>query len=56
VEPDDAPAAAQALQRLAQDAALRAQNVQRGTEFVRDHTIEAETARLAGFLAGRVAA
>jgi glycosyltransferase involved in cell wall biosynthesis len=54
VAPDDAPAAAGALGELAGDAALRAQRVERAAAAAREHTLEAETVRLAAFLAGTV--
>jgi glycosyltransferase involved in cell wall biosynthesis len=50
VAPADADAAAAALMRVAGDPALRRDLVERGIERVREHTREAETARLAGFL------
>jgi glycosyltransferase involved in cell wall biosynthesis len=53
VPPDDAEAAARALGQLAGDAELRAELVERAVTEVRDHTVEAESARLASFLAGR---
>jgi glycosyltransferase involved in cell wall biosynthesis len=49
---DDAPAAAEALNRLASDPALRARLVDRGVAVAREHTLEAECERLAAFLAG----
>jgi len=52
VPPDDAPAAAAALNRLARDAALRVRLVERAVGVVRAHTIDAECARLAAFLRG----
>jgi glycosyltransferase involved in cell wall biosynthesis len=53
VAPDDAEAAARALRQLAGDAELREQLVERAVSEVRDHTVEAESTRLASFLAGR---
>ncbi len=46
----DARGAAVALQRLVDDPALRASCVESAVAFARDHTIEAESARLADFL------
>lgn len=46
----DAGAAVTALERVADDAALRLALVRRGLERVREHTLEAETRRLAAFL------
>ena len=50
VQPDDAGAAAAALVRLAVDGPLRAQLCERATALVREHTIQAETVRVAEFL------
>jgi glycosyltransferase involved in cell wall biosynthesis len=50
VAPSDADAAAEALQRLATDAKLRARLVDAAATEVRDHTLESECKRLAGFL------
>jgi glycosyltransferase involved in cell wall biosynthesis len=50
VAPGDAPAAADALRRLVQDGALRARLVAAAAAVAADHTLEAECARLAGFL------
>ncbi len=52
VPPADASAAAEALERLAADPALRERLRAAGLERVRQHTLEAECARLAAFLAG----
>lgn len=46
----DAEAAAAALERLRDDDALRARLVEAGTAQARDHTIEAETRRVADFM------
>lgn len=53
VAPDDADAATAALNRLAHDAPLRDRLVECGIDVARQHTIEAECARLAAFLTGR---
>ena len=50
VPPGDADAAAAGLTRLAGDADLRSRLADAGTALVREHTIEAETARLARFI------
>jgi glycosyltransferase involved in cell wall biosynthesis len=52
VPPADAGAAADALKRLATDATLRAELVDNASARVREHTLAAECARLAMFLAG----
>jgi glycosyltransferase involved in cell wall biosynthesis len=52
VAPDDAAAAARALAELVGDPTLRAELVQRASQRARQHTLDAECARLAGFLAG----
>ena len=52
IPPCDASAGAVALQRLLDDPPERARHVQAGAEYARDHTLEAETARLASFLGG----
>jgi glycosyltransferase involved in cell wall biosynthesis len=52
VSPHDAPAAARALQRLVDDAALRTELVAHAGEYARHHTLHAECARLASFLHG----
>ena len=52
IGPRDAPAGATALQRLLDDPAERAGHVEAGVAYVREHTLEAETARLAEFLDG----
>jgi glycosyltransferase involved in cell wall biosynthesis len=52
IAPRDAPAAALALQRLLDDAALRAELVGHASEFAAHHTLQAECARLASFLDG----
>jgi glycosyltransferase involved in cell wall biosynthesis len=51
VEPDDAPAAAHALQRIADDARLRDELIAAGLARASDGTLEVATARLAEFLA-----
>jgi glycosyltransferase involved in cell wall biosynthesis len=51
IPPGDAGAAADALARLAADADLRHALAARGAERVRAHTLEAESARVAEFLA-----
>jgi glycosyltransferase involved in cell wall biosynthesis len=51
IPPGDADAAAAALKRLAAEPQLRAELVRRGIERVRGRTLEAESARVARFLA-----
>ncbi|MEA2403204.1 MAG: hypothetical protein QOK00_3607 [Thermoleophilaceae bacterium] len=51
IPPGDADAAAEALGRIASDPELRRQLVTRGIERVRGRTLEAESARVARFLA-----
>jgi glycosyltransferase involved in cell wall biosynthesis len=51
VGPDDADAAAAALRRIVDEPALREQLLDGATAHVRDHTLEAECARLAAFIA-----
>jgi glycosyltransferase involved in cell wall biosynthesis len=51
IPPGDADAAAAALKRLAAEPQLRAELVRRGIERVRRRTLEAESARVARFLA-----
>jgi glycosyltransferase involved in cell wall biosynthesis len=51
VEPEDARAAADALRRIAEDPQLRGQLVREGLARARGHTLEAETARVAAFIA-----
>jgi glycosyltransferase involved in cell wall biosynthesis len=51
IPPGDADAAAEALARIASDPELRRQLVTRGVERVRGRTLEAESARVARFLA-----
>jgi glycosyltransferase involved in cell wall biosynthesis len=51
VAPGDAPAAGAALARLAAEPGLRAQLAAAGLERVRERTLEAETARVAAFIA-----
>jgi glycosyltransferase involved in cell wall biosynthesis len=48
----DAEAAAAALERVVSDAARRAQLVRAGLAHAREHTIEAETGRVAAFIEG----
>jgi glycosyltransferase involved in cell wall biosynthesis len=50
--PRDGAAGAAALQRLLDDPAERARHVEAGVEYVREHTLQAESARLARFLEG----
>jgi glycosyltransferase involved in cell wall biosynthesis len=50
VPPDNAPAAAAALNRLAHDLPLRVNLVERAVSVAREHTIGAECAALAAFL------
>ncbi len=50
IRPSDAPAGAAALQRLLDEPAERARHVEAGVAFVREHTLQAESARLAEFL------
>jgi glycosyltransferase involved in cell wall biosynthesis len=50
IGPSDAPAGAAALQRLLDEPAERARHVEAGVAFVREHTLQAESARLAEFL------
>ena len=50
--PRDAAAGAAALQRLLDDPAERARHVEAGVAYVRQHTLQAESARLARFLEG----
>ena len=52
VPPGDPDAAARALERLAEDPELRAKLIGRGVERVRGRTLEAESRRVAAFLAG----
>jgi glycosyltransferase involved in cell wall biosynthesis len=51
VGPGDPAQPAAALERLAADPALRARLAEAGLERVRGHTIEAEAARVAAFIA-----
>ena len=50
--PRDAAAGAAALQRLLNDPVERSRHVEEGVAYVRQHTLEAESARLARFLEG----
>jgi glycosyltransferase involved in cell wall biosynthesis len=52
IAPRDAPAGAAALQRLLDDPAERGRLVEAGIGYVREHTLQAESARLAAFLDG----
>ncbi len=52
IAPRDAPAAARALQRLLDDATLRAELVGHASEYATHHTLQAECARLVSFLDG----
>jgi glycosyltransferase involved in cell wall biosynthesis len=51
----DAPGAAGALQRLVDDPALRARNVESAAAYVAGHTLQGESARAAAFLQGATA-
>jgi glycosyltransferase involved in cell wall biosynthesis len=51
VRPDRAPAAAQALERIAADAGLRGRLIEAGLARARKATLEASTGRLIDFLA-----
>jgi glycosyltransferase involved in cell wall biosynthesis len=53
IAPDDAEAAAAALEQLVSDGALRAQFLDKASARVREHTLAAECSRLASFLAGQ---
>ncbi len=53
VPPNDAEAAAGALEELVSNRALRAQLVDRASARVQEHTLTAECSRLAAFLAGQ---
>ncbi len=55
IPPADAAAAADALQRLADDDALRERLVSGGIERVRERTLEAESGRVAAFVTGEPA-
>jgi glycosyltransferase involved in cell wall biosynthesis len=55
VAPGDVDAAVAALELVAGDAARREQRVAVGVAHVRDHTLEAETARVAEFIAAAAA-
>lgn len=50
IGPDDAEAAAAALNRLAHESELRERLVAEATQAASDHTLDAEAARVAGFL------
>jgi glycosyltransferase involved in cell wall biosynthesis len=52
IAPGDPAAAASALERVAEEAPLRRRLIQDGLARVREHTLEAETRRLVGFLEG----
>jgi glycosyltransferase involved in cell wall biosynthesis len=52
VAPGDAPAASRALRLLAEDRSLRSGLIRQGLQRVGEHTLEAETRRLALFLQG----
>jgi glycosyltransferase involved in cell wall biosynthesis len=51
VPPDDAVAAARALERVAADQALRERLIRAGLELARARTLEAECLRVARFIA-----
>jgi glycosyltransferase involved in cell wall biosynthesis len=55
IPPDDAAAAAAALERLAADPELRARLIVAGVERVRERTLDAESRRVAEFLATELA-
>jgi glycosyltransferase involved in cell wall biosynthesis len=55
VPPGDAQAVAEAIRRLADDGRRRAGLVAEGSARAREHTIEAESRRVARFLAGEAA-
>ena len=50
VAPDDSEAPARELERIAADAGLREQLIEEGAARAKDHTLEAETKRVADFL------
>jgi glycosyltransferase involved in cell wall biosynthesis len=50
IGPDDARAAADAVERIASDAELRTRLIQAGFEKVRGHTLESEIARVSDFI------
>ncbi len=52
IAPGDAPAAAAALQRLLDHPAERERHVEAAVAYARDHTLQAESGRLARFLKG----
>jgi glycosyltransferase involved in cell wall biosynthesis len=52
IAPGDAPAGAGALQRLLEQPAERERRVEAAVAYARDHTLEAESGRLARFLKG----
>jgi glycosyltransferase involved in cell wall biosynthesis len=52
IEPQDAPAAARALAELVSDRAMRTELVDHASRRAREHTVGAECARVASFLAG----
>jgi glycosyltransferase involved in cell wall biosynthesis len=54
VPPADAPALVEAVLRLSDDAELRSRLAERGLELARGRTLEAEAARVAGFLKTRL--
>jgi glycosyltransferase involved in cell wall biosynthesis len=53
VEPNDPPAAAEALRRIADDPQLRRRLVSEGLERARRHTLEAEISRVVAFIGAR---
>jgi glycosyltransferase involved in cell wall biosynthesis len=54
VEPGDAEAAAAAITAVVTDDAMRALLVEAGLAYVRSHTLELESARVAAFVAGKI--
>jgi glycosyltransferase involved in cell wall biosynthesis len=53
IAPRDASAAARALAQIAREPELRMELINRGIALARSHTLEAETARVAAFIAGQ---
>jgi glycosyltransferase involved in cell wall biosynthesis len=52
IAPGDPDAAAAALRRVVEDPARRQQLIEGGRRLARAHTVEAETGRVARFIAG----